>query len=1082
MLRYVNDSVKSRTDSSVNQHFHLLWKTRHNMSLLKTRLSVSLFDILFISVLAGVLGILAISSSAYADDITIPNTMIVNQTDTGILLRTVADESTNVVFVFDPHYINMTAIKTWFKGEHGISFDMTPIQQGTTRIIATYDNITLSQTVTILASIEEDDAAKNLFVPKHILVPGTYQGVFVRDAAHDSIRVDLAADSDILRVPEYVIIPKGMNHGIFDITTHGIGTAQVIAKAGQDIWKVSSTVHNTISTDYTIQLYLPEKISSRDITSAIYLTDDFDNPVYTESTIRVSLVGTNMDTPEYVTIPKGAAHAFFTVSVYGQGTLTAYTNSSVSDTKYITYADNTHGLNIGVSSELVAANSFGYVFGWITDDNGRIVRPPVPLQGTIHVSGDRVISLGDGHDIQQSSIHDIQVTIHDGIFYKKFYTHQEGTATITVSVPGYGNASSTVQVSRTAAQFFQSDNPIQNIEYESITHLKSTVLPPNTDGAAFLLVSMYHISDEQELIKHCETVMTSITGSSDISDISDTTDPSDISFTTDLDDPSDTLHVILDKDETCQSIDEPLEFPAFGKELVPYKITSKSLEHDDTITFLSDGLPTQTILVPISGSIFGTHDISVSTPGLITSDVSTTSSNIIISEPKKYQLQLDVLPHVTGEYYPIYLISVQDSDGTTIDPQQVFGGIQIQLLSDEIEFQKDRLVLNKPITILYGKSNIKSPSATAIAIHNDIVNTTKSEPISDLTVAISAPVKVHAGELFPVYGYLMLDDKPISDISHLIDTDCLGDDSLYECQQDSAFYIFKTPYGLTNYTVDVFYNTFDKESLHVDFGNSVLYVDSKYTITTRVQDNITIDVSSDIPFEIQGNNIILQPTRRGTYDVVIDFSKEGYIATSKSKQYDILDDTRVNINTYNNDGTMISATAGIIYDDKSETVNTPFEFVVRRGPLHVSFPQQIQIGDTTYRYNMSETTNDQTFTSNSVDIIIVNPVSISAIYKPVITITVNGGIGGGTFDKGDQVVLYAASRDIVSFLIRDVFDRWDGLPAGYDMYQEPLVLSAAESFSTAAIYRTDYTGLIVLVVIGVLAIFVISQRNRFRRR
>ncbi len=1028
------------------------------------------------------MGIVIITTvDAYADQLNIPNNMFVDSTDQGMLVRTAADDKTDVTFVFDSNFINMTVTKIWYKGEHSLSFDITPIKQGMTNVTVLYDNITLSQPITISSSIEQEvDAVKNLFVPRHILQQGTYKGVFVRDAALDTVQVKLSSDSDILRIPDYITIPQGRNHGTFDITTHGIGDANIIAKVGQDFWKASSTIHNTISSDYNIQLYLPEETSAQEITAAIYLVDDFNNPVYAESDIRVSLVGTNIDAPDYITIPKDDAHTFFTVIVHGQGTLTAYTDQSISDTVPITYNGDSSKIEIGISSDTVSANSFGYVFGWITDENDNIMRTPVPISGTIHVSGDRIVSLGDGPSTQDSLDDDARITINDGIFYHKFFTHGPGTSTITVSVPGYGTAYVDVSVKYTAAQLFKTNDPVKQVEYERPTSLKSMIFPPSTDSTAFLLVSMFSTVQERDLVEYCKELALKLNVENDIVDIiykldlllndtrEDTLDDT-------LNNPDGTLDAldILNTYDDCNEILDESEFPAFGIELVPYTITSQNLEHDTMKIFLHDGVHTQTMLIPISGSIIGEHEIHVSAPNL-----PTTTSTVKITESKEYHLHLTPLPHLTGEYYPMFLISIQDSDGNTINPQDTFGSIDIRLISDEVQFEQDRIKLNNPITIIYGKSDIKFPSMSAIAINNDIVKTVKSEPISDLAVLLESPDKVRAGEQFPVYAYLMADDKPISDISHMIDTDCTGNGSMYQCYQDSAFYVFSTPYGLTNSTVDIFYNTFDDNELQVDFGSSVLYVDMKYTITTRIDEDISIDVTSDIPFNVQGNNIVLEPIRAGTYDVVIDFTKEGYIAKKKSEQYQILDDTLVTIRTANTDDEEILTTVNISYDDVTGNVETPDQLYVRRGPIQVSFPQDLQIGDTRYVYNMSEISDGTIQTESRFDINILQPTSIKAVYKPMITIIVDGGIGGGTFDRGEQTILYAPSRDVVLFLIRDVFDRWSGLPVEYGLYQEPVTVTATESFTAVPMYQTDYTGLIVVIVIGVLVSFMISQRSR----
>jgi len=96
----------------------------------------------------------------------------------------------------------------------------------------------------------------------------------------------------------------------------------------------------------------------------------------------------------------------------------------------------------------------------------------------------------------------------------------------------------------------------------------------------------------------------------------------------------------------------------------------------------------------------------------------------------------------------------------------------------------------------------------------------------------------------------------------------------------------------------------------------------------------------------------------------------------------------------------------------------------------------------------------------------------------VVNIVTSNANGGGLYDYGESVTLYAPPHDVVSFLIRDVFVKWEFLPSGYDVYSNPVTVAATESFSTGAVYRQDHSGIVLTVVLITFLIFALIKRDR----
>ena len=92
-------------------------------------------------------------------------------------------------------------------------------------------------------------------------------------------------------------------------------------------------------------------------------------------------------------------------------------------------------------------------------------------------------------------------------------------------------------------------------------------------------------------------------------------------------------------------------------------------------------------------------------------------------------------------------------------------------------------------------------------------------------------------------------------------------------------------------------------------------------------------------------------------------------------------------------------------------------------------------------------------------------VAITAVYRQEVLISVVGGEGSGVYGMGQTVTVSAPERHVVSFLVREVFERWDGLEHG----SATATFAAGENMEITAVYRTDYTYLMVIVAAPLLA-------------
>lgn len=957
-----------------------------------------------------------------------------------------------------------------------------------------------------------------LFIPSDMILSETYHGVFIRSDNYDSGQIiSLATDSDIARLPDSVFIPAGKNHALFPISLHGTGEVNIVARSGDTFWKSESKIHDNTNSDYRIFLALPEKTdSTSEILVALYIVDDFFNPVSFNADKTVSIVTTNMDAPESVTVRAGKSHTFFPVDIRGDSSITAYSEYAVSDTAYVSYDRQQHTVHLGFAPQVMAPHSFGYAFAWITDENDNLVRPPLPIPSQIHVSENNVLSV-DGEFTTSDTMH-----LLDGFHHQKIYSHHAGNSTVTINVPGYGAASQDLSVRELPREF---DSKITEIEFNRPNHVESYIFPPVTDHESFLIVSMFHDTDisDIEVLKAADDEEEKVAAIADDIDeaddvlherneevtldilkdigISDTTiENSELDIINkvapDLLDSRDIVavlnngtHVTLsyvpdddesDDEETAESasLDADL-YPVFGVDYASFAITSQNLNHDKIVEFEHDGIPSQSMIVPLDGKVTGTHTVSVSSANIPVSE-----AMLQIKEHEKYELSITSLPYLGGDdYYPLLALSVVDSAGVTVSPHHEFGDLTVKLLSDDIEFRSDTVRLSEVVTFVEGKSQVRHPGVTAITQTKDIVSVHKSSYKNQLEVDIQAPSSVHSAEQFPAYAYLLgIDGRPVSVINDHLQSDCIGTagGSLFSCDTSSQFTIFENSIGFAAKAVDVFENEFDINDIRVDFGrNENLYVQSEHLIDVSSANDVDYDVISDIPYTITENGILLSPKSPGTYDILVQFTRPGFDIHSESRSYTVSNEVLVDILTVDQNGSPIKSAASISSTDGEDTsFDTPQTAIpVRRGAVHLEFPQDITIGTVGYSFE-SLTHDGVTYEHNILDISLFEPAQFVATYQNVIRVNVVGGTGSGLYSQGETFSLEAPSRDVVGFLIRDSFHHWSYLPAGYDIYSEKIDIAADQSFDTSVIYRPDYSGMIAVAIAISLAMFALLKRDR----
>jgi len=881
--------------------------------------------------------------------------------------------------------------------------------------------------------------ADELFIPSDMLISEDYRGVFIRDDSRDPQIIILVSDSDIISIPDSLYMAPDQNHAVFDVMLRGLGDATIIAHDGDIFYNATTSIVADQKKDYNIFLLLPEKTSTSDVQGMVFLVDDFFNPIYAEQDVFVKFATQNIHLPEQLKITAGNSFAAFSANIAGDATITAYTDSSTSDTIHIDYSMAQKEVHVGIAPDVVAPYSFAYLFVWLTE-NDMPLEPVLPIKSTLHVSDGDIIGI-DGFSGLSNTVY-----LREGFLMKKITTNNPGESSITINVPGYGVSSQIISVS--------------NLPDSEQSIIEQALL----DGCDIDLIGIEYTGCDSEDFHpisreaYIQNLMIVNTPDTILANIFPTT-------------TSNSAHLVW---SLYKDVNSKL-FPTYGYIGTDFFITSQNLIHSTVVPFENDQRPTQSQIIPISGSVIGNHTVSISS----TVTIDTVTAELQIKTPVKYDISIHSLPAInTIQDRPLFAVSVLDSAGYVINPHLVFGDLQVTLLSDDIQFAKKSIYLDEAVNIIYGKSAISYPTITILANYIDIITSNSYKPTSSFDIDIQMPKTVHSGEKFPVYAFLSdSDGQPISDIQKHLQSKCDSIDGLFSCLVDSEFILFENAIGFATKTLPVFNNQFEYDDISFELGDDSIGIGSEFVIPYTIPSGATINVVTSIPHTINDEYITLMPGSLGKHDVSFLVSKPGFETQQTNTSYYINNKIALTIQSITTGGASVLSSVSISHNGETVMVSAPDIVDIPRGDMHFEFESSLIIDSTGYSFDHAIISGIQ-YDFPIIDVSLLVPADISVVYGRVINIVINNANGGGVYDYEETVTISAPSRDVVWFLIRDVFDYWEYLPLGYDIYSGTITITATESFSTGAVYRPDYSGLVLSVVGIALLMFAFIKRDR----
>jgi hypothetical protein len=181
------------------------------------------------------------------------------------------------------------------------------------------------------------------------------------------------------------------------------------------------------------------------------------------------------------------------------------------------------------------------------------------------------------------------------------------------------------------------------------------------------------------------------------------------------------------------------------------------------------------------------------------------------------------------------------------------------------------------------------------------------------------------------------------------------------------------------------------------------------------------------------------------------------------------------VNTVASDGADLHINQIIELGNTSKIVVTPYHDEVKPEFIEINFPADVVVGNKGYRLEYVSFEDQKIIGGKIANLYLGKNTEIVASYQRMIKIDVENAQGTGFYPYGQTVVLSVPPKDKVFFLIRDVFDHWEGL----EYASEYVAFAAVQDIKARAILREDYTFLM-LSIAGVAS--VIFYNNLVRKR
>ena len=971
-----------------------------------------------------------------------------------------------------------------------------------------------------------------LHIPEKMISNSTYSGVVVlaEPAEHDT-SITLASTEKDIGIPDFVVIQRGYNHGMFEMVLDEdlFGVIQIHAALSGDLSTATANVYAATESGISLQIVGPSASFDDTIRTQIpripiyvYSMNDDNVPIPAAEDIEIRLssstdairfvYGNSPHSEMFVTMKQGEYSITADVDVRKSGTIYATANGMDSDSEAISYGLDDVEVRIEISPETAGTGSYVHYYVWLEKDGRQYV--PASLMDVTMSANDMTVGNFE-RDFHQKPGRPHNDYIINGMARGIIYTGTEGTVDITASVPQIGSASTELTV-----EDFQSD---RGITMEDIIENHGQCV----GGAITTTTTIGNITQvREETCDFYSTVLNTINSAVPITALSISVYPdvpADNAFavitpsnsitvsdtiTTNTVDSSDGFGI-----ETATTIERDATFPTTISPKADIVLSGDGgIEHDRIVSAIDYhtghfGLSDVSSLeVPIRILSDGDHLLSVHGKGITGSEAEFASESKYGEGEDMHVMQL---PIVIGDHGDIAMVFLTDDDGNVVDFSSVIRGdvtAHISQESDTIGNLTENLPIWGSVGIVQGEYT-KDDATIFAHIPGFSANPTRMSPteIPSRGIELWMPDTVHVTEKFPITvhdvdagGAPLGIPENIRITSQLVNVD----------ERDGQRF---ATIGFTG-EIDVIVVS---EDGYLDSGVTETFVNNATAVSIDpIVDFDDIRVGDDIIFDILTGTIVepmvrfvgeldfmqdergqyvAVPTEPGTYDVKVRLIGDGSVPYEESHEFVVREFVRLTYDVITDDGVPIDAPM-VFTDAQAEENKTATLYELRDGAdinnvklslYGVTVPESVDLGDDRI-YTLSDLKiNDQSVKfSKSFTMPIFENMDIVSVYVREINVDFFNSIdsevesvldntdtdGSGNYRYGDTVFLEAPILYEYG-IIRHVPAEWTGLPADAAVTEDGTLATfeALSSTSGSVEYMRDYTILYGIVAAAVIA-------------
>ena len=986
-------------------------------------------------------------------------------------------------------------------------------------------------------SADTDDASDDtgpftLYIPEKMISNSTYSGVVVlAEPAERDTSITLASTEKDIGIPDFVVIPRGYNHGMFEMVLDDdlFGVIQIHAALSGDLSTATANVYAATESGISLQIVGPSASFDDTIHTQIpripiyvYSMNDDNVPIPAAEDIEIRLssstdairfvYGNSPHSEMFVTMKQGEYSIAVDVDVRKSGTIYATANGMDSDSEAISYGLDDVEVRLEISPEMAGTKSYVYYYVWLEKDGRQYV--PASLMDVTMSTNDMTVGNFE-RDFYQKPGRPHNDYIINGMARGIIYTGSEGAIDITASVPQMGSATTELVV-----EDFQSDSDITMDDIiENYGQCASGVITTTT-----IMGNITRVSEET-----CDfylTVLNTINSASPITTLSISVYPdvpADSAFAVIT--PSNsitvsdtiTVNTVDSLDgiyrETTNTIERDATFPTTISHKADIVLSGDAgIEHDQIVNAIDYhtghfGLSgVSSLEIPVRVLSDGDHLLSVHGNGITGSEAAFTSES-------KYgdgeEMHVMPLPIVIGDHGDIAMVFLTDDDGNVVDFSSVIRGdvtAHISQESDTIGNLTENLQIWGSVGIVQGEYT--KDSATIFAhIPGFSASPTRMSPteIPSRGIELWMPETVHVTEKFPITVHdVDADGSPLGIPENVRITSQLVNVNERDGQRFATI-------GFTG-EIDVIVVS---EDGYLDSGITETFVNNVTAVSVvPIVDFDDIRVGDDIIFDIITGTIVepmvrfvgkldfmhdgsgryvAVPTEPGTYDVKVRLIGDGSIPYEESHEFVVREFVRLTYDVITDDGVPIKAPI-VFTDAQAEENKTATSYTLRDGAdinniklslYGVTIPESVDLGDDRI-YTLSDLKiNDQSvkFSENftmpifeNMDIVLVYVREINVDFFNNIDSAVESVLdnadtdGSGNYRYGDTVFLEAPVLYEYG-IIRHVPTEWTGLPADANVTNDNsfVMFEALSSASGSVEYSRDYTIIYAIVAAAVIA-------------